>query len=42
MAEKERILYVLTSGPDTPERLYAPFILATAAKKMNIEATIFL
>ena len=41
MTEKERILYVLTSGPDTPERLYAPFILATSAKKMDVEATIF-
>ena len=33
MTEKERILHVATSGPDTPESLYAPFILAIAAKK---------
>ncbi len=36
-----KILYVQTSGTDTPERLYAPFILATTARAMGIEATIY-
>lgn len=31
MADKKRILYVQTSGVDTPERLYSPFVLATVA-----------
>lgn len=41
MAERKSILYVQTSGTDTPERLYAPFILATTAKAMGIDATIY-
>jgi len=36
-----RILYVQTSGLDTPERLYAPFILGTTARSMDVEASIF-
>ena len=39
--EKEKILYVQTSGIDTPERTYAPFILATTAVAMGIDATIY-
>ena len=38
---KKHILYVQTSGLDTPERLYAPFILASTAKAMNYDATIY-
>jgi predicted peroxiredoxin len=41
MAEKKKILYVQTSGVDTPERTYAPFILATTAAMMNLDATIY-
>ena len=41
MSPKKRILYVQTSGVDTPERTYAPFILAATAAMMNIEATIY-
>ena len=41
MSGKKRILYIQTSGIDTPERLYAPFILATTAIAMGIEATIY-
>ncbi len=37
----KKILYVQTSGTDTPERLYAPFILATTAKTMGIDATVY-
>jgi len=36
-----RILYVQTSGVETPERLYAPFILGTTARAMEVEASIF-
>lgn len=38
---KKKILYIQTSGIDTPERLYAPFILGTAAVAMGIDATIY-
>lgn len=41
MAEKQKILYVQTSGTDTPERLYAPFILGATAAAMGIDATIY-
>lgn len=37
----KKILYVVVSGTDTPERLYAPFVLATTARHMEIEATIY-
>jgi predicted peroxiredoxin len=38
---KKKILYIQTSGIDTPERLYAPFILGTTATIMGIDATIY-
>ena len=41
MSEKKRIVYVQTSGVDTPERTYAPFVLATTATMMGIDATIY-
>lgn len=41
MSVKKRILYVQSSGVDTPERTYAPFVLATTAAMMNIDATIY-
>jgi predicted peroxiredoxin len=41
MVEKKHILYVQTSGTNTPERLYSPFILATTAKAMGYDATIY-
>jgi predicted peroxiredoxin len=41
MTTKQKILYVQTSGTDTPERLYAPFILATTAVAMGLKATIY-
>ena len=41
MSEKKRILYVQTSGVDSPERAYAPFILATTAAMMGVDATIY-
>jgi len=41
MPERKRILYIQTSGVDAPERSYAPFILATTAAMMNIDATVY-
>lgn len=41
MAEPKNILYVQTSGTDTPERLYSPFILSQTAKAMGLEASIY-
>jgi len=41
MANEKHILYVQTSGVDTPKRLYAPFVLAMTAKAMSIDATIY-
>ena len=41
LSERKKILYVQTSGVDTPERTYAPFILATTARAMGIDATIY-
>jgi len=38
---KENILYVQMSGTDTPERLYAPFILGSTAAAMGIDTTIY-
>jgi predicted peroxiredoxin len=40
-SSKKKILYVQTSGVDNPERSYAPFILATTAAMMNIDATVY-
>jgi hypothetical protein len=41
MSEKKKILYVQTSGVDTPERAYSPFILATTARSMDLDATVY-
>ncbi len=38
---KKNILYVQTSGTDTPERLYSPLILAQTALAMDIEPTVY-
>lgn len=37
----DKILYVQTSGIDTPERLYGPFILGATAAAMDVKASIF-
>ena len=39
--KKQTLLYVQTSGPETPERLYSPFILAQTATAMGIDATVY-
>ena len=41
MSAKKKILYVQTSGIGTPERTYAPFVLAATASAMGIDATIY-
>ncbi len=41
MSGVKHILYVQTSGPENPERLYAPFILASTARAMGYNATIY-
>ncbi|HJX62200.1 MAG TPA: DsrE family protein [Dehalococcoidia bacterium] len=41
MVEKKKIVYLQTSGTDTPERLYAPFILATTAAAMGQEPIVY-
>jgi len=38
---KTSLLYVQTSGTETPERLYSPFVLAMTARAMDIDATIY-
>ena len=43
MTEKtEKIMYLATCGGDNPEKACIPFVLATAALAMDIEATIVL
>ncbi|CAB1128191.1 Sulfur reduction protein DsrE [Candidatus Hydrogenisulfobacillus filiaventi] len=39
MDETKKILYIHTSGPDTPERTGSPFFLATAAALLGHEVT---
>lgn len=41
MSKRKKILFVQTSGVDTPERTYAPFILATTAAMMGVDATLY-
>ncbi|MFO7952666.1 MAG: DsrE family protein [Bacillota bacterium] len=41
MAKPKKILYVQTSGTDTPERLYSPLILAQTARAMDVEASVY-
>jgi predicted peroxiredoxin len=41
MAKRKHILYVQTSGVDTPKRLYSPFVLGMTAKAMDIDATVY-
>ena len=43
MAQKKRkhLLYVQTSGVNTPKRLYSPFVLAMTAKAMDMDATVY-
>ncbi len=38
---EQNLLYVQTSGVNTPERLYSPFVLAQTAKAMGIDAAVY-
>lgn len=42
MEKKEKIVYILTYGPEDPERATFPFTLATGALAMDVGATIVL
>jgi predicted peroxiredoxin len=39
--DEDRVLIVMTSGPDTPRRCATPFFMATLAASMEYEATMF-
>jgi len=41
MADMKKMLYVVTSGTDRPEQLYAPFVLGMTACAMGMEATVY-
>ena len=42
MSEKEKIVYIATHGAEDPERASLPFVLATAAQAMEVEAVVAL
>jgi predicted peroxiredoxin len=42
MAEKEKIVYIVTHAAEDPERATFPFMLATAAQAMEVEAVVAL
>ncbi len=42
MAEKEKIVYIVTHGGEDPERATFPFMFATAAQAMEVEAVVTL
>jgi uncharacterized protein involved in oxidation of intracellular sulfur len=42
MADKEKIVYIVTHGAEDPERATFPFMLATAAQAMEVEAVVAL
>jgi predicted peroxiredoxin len=42
MAEKEKIVYIVTHAAEDPERASLPFVLATAAQAMEVEAVVAL
>ena len=39
--KKKTLLYVQTSGTNTPERLYSPFILAQTAKAQGLDPKLY-
>ncbi|MBW1980889.1 MAG: DsrE family protein [Deltaproteobacteria bacterium] len=42
MAEKEKIIYIVTHAGEDPERATLPFVLANAAQVMDVEAVVVL
>jgi uncharacterized protein len=39
--DEDKVLIIMTSGPDTPRRCATPFFFAAIAKAMDYEATMF-
>lgn len=39
--DEDKILIIMTSGPDTPRRCATPFFMATLAAAMDYEVTMF-
>jgi len=39
--DEDKVLIIMTSGPDTPRRCATPFFFATLAAAMDYEATMF-
>jgi predicted peroxiredoxin len=39
--DEDRVLIVMTSGPDTPRRCATPFFMATLAASMEYDVTMF-
>lgn len=42
MAEQEKIIYILTHAGEDPERASLPFVLASAAQVMEVDAVVAL
>ena len=42
MSDQKKIMYIGTHGPEDPERATLPFVLATAAMTMDVEAVVAL
>jgi uncharacterized protein involved in oxidation of intracellular sulfur len=42
MAEKEKIIYIVTHAGEDPERASLPFVLASAAQVMEVESVVAL
>jgi uncharacterized protein involved in oxidation of intracellular sulfur len=42
MAQKEKIIYIVTHAGEDPERASLPFVLASAAQVMEVEAVVAL
>jgi len=40
--ENEKLVIIITTGPDNQEKATLPFVMATAAQAMDIEVTIIL
>ncbi len=42
MAQNEKIVIIVTSGPENQEKVTLPFVMATAAQTMDVEVTVIL
>jgi len=40
--ETEKIVIIVTSGPENQEKVTLPFVMATAAQSMDVEVTVIL